>query len=157
MSASDKQSWPQTPEGLTDWEAAFEDPSKGFIALITQAKSPTALRQSTIVVIEKLYTRQNDPTEVERFSAELNQMIPDDAQEEDLPGIAAAVTGILRQIKDDRIQKAVKFAKDQEAGGSDGGRREDCIRRGGDGASCLHLAHRRASPPHRRGTGVSLY
>ena len=125
MSVSDEQSWPLTPEGLTDWEVAFEDPDKGFIALITQANTPAALRQCTIVVIEKLCARHNDPAEVERFKSGLIQLVPDDTPDEDLLRITGAVTVILRQIKDDRILKAVEYAKDREQGRSTGGRRAE--------------------------------
>lgn len=111
ISVADKSSWEKTPGGTTDWETVFEVPPTGLIPLITQAQSPSALRECTIVVIKKIYTRKNDPAEVERFISELTIMIPDDLTESDLPRITEAVSAILRRIKDDRIRKAAEFER----------------------------------------------
>lgn len=126
MPVSEKPSWPKTPEGVTDWEAAFEDSETGLIPLITQARSPAALKQSTIAVIEGPCTRRDDSAEIEKLKAGLFRDIPDDTAEENLPRIVAAVTGVLRQIKEQRIQKTAGPEKGKEPTEGDKGlRRED--------------------------------
>ena len=114
ISVSDKSSWQKMQGGTTDWEAVFEIPPSGLIPLIAQAQSPVALRECTIIVIKKIYTRKNDPAEVERFVSELTMMIPDDMAESGLPRIAETVTAILRQIKNDRVHKAAEFEKNKK-------------------------------------------
>ena len=114
MSDAEKPERPRTPSTVTDWEAAFEDPETGLIALIAGARSPAALRKSAAFVIARLCVRKDDPAEIERLTAELNRLIPDDIAEEDLPPIAEAVTTILRQIKEDRKQKAAEFIEGEK-------------------------------------------
>ena len=109
MTDKPKTRWPKTPGGTIDWEKAFEDPGAGLIPLILQAHSPAALRECTIAVISQLYTRKDDPSEVERFVAQLNAMVPDEIPPKHLPRIADAVVSILRQIKADNIRKALEF------------------------------------------------
>ena len=115
MSQSDNGSWPKTADGVTDWEEVFEDPAAGLIPLISEARTPSALRESAIVVIKTLYARTDDPAEIERFTSELTRIIADDTAEESLPRIAAAVIGILRHVKEDRKQKAAEFVTGREA------------------------------------------
>ena len=103
-----KDSWPKTAAGTVAWEVVFEDPDNGLLSLIGQAPSPRALRESAILIIEKLYTRKDDPAEVERFTREMSELIPDDLAANNLTGIINAVTGLLRQIKDFRIKKAAE-------------------------------------------------
>lgn len=121
MSDSEKSFHPKTEGGTTDWEAVFEVPPSGLIPLISQAQSPAALRECTIVVIKKIYTRKDDPPEVERFTSELRMMIPDDLAEDDLPRITETVTSILRQIKEDRKQKAAEFVENKKLEGAGAG------------------------------------
>ena len=120
MSEPEKRTWPKTPDGVTDWEAVFEDPETGLIPLIAMARSPAALRKSTIVVVERLFVRKDDPAEIENFMAELTRLMPDDMAMEGLPRIAETVTAILRQIKEDRKQKAAEFIEaEKRAQGGD--------------------------------------
>lgn len=104
----------------------FEDPKSGLIALVTKAKTPTELRANTIRVIERLYTRRNDPAEVKRFSNEIKKLIPDRLPPESLEHIETAVAGILRRIEATRIRKAQEFADAQaKSGGGAQNRRGD--------------------------------
>ena len=114
MEESVAQDWPKTPGGSTDWEVVFEDPETGLIALIAQARSAEALRDCVVVVIKKLFTRETDPPEVERFIGELTQLIPDGTGDQNLTLVLEAVTGILRQIKDDRAKKAAEYEQFKE-------------------------------------------
>ncbi len=113
MPEESKPAWPKTEFGTTDWEAVFEDPGTGLIASIRKSQSPAVLRKNTILIMEKLHTRRNDPAEVERFTAELTQLIPDDTKQEDLEPIIEAVAGIIRGIKQERIQKSLEYLRQQ--------------------------------------------
>jgi len=110
MTISPTPAWPTLPNGSIDWEAVFEDPTTGLIPLITQAQTASTLRRCTILVIEQLHTRKQDPDVVQRFVDQLNEMVPDDTPTDRLPKLAAAITGILRHMKDDRIAKATAHA-----------------------------------------------
>lgn len=114
MADSDTESRPKNPGGSTDWETVFEDPETGLIPLIAQAHSASGLRECVIVVIKSLFTRKNDPSEVERFVAELTRIIPENTRGENLVLISKAVTGILRQIKEDRKAKAAEYEHHKE-------------------------------------------
>lgn len=116
----EKRDWPKTPGGTIDWEVVFEDPDSGLLSLLGQAKTASALRDITILVIQKLYTRKDDPPEVERFIAEITRMIPDDAPADNLAPLCEAVSSILRQVKTERIRKAAEYEKlkaEEEAAG----------------------------------------
>lgn len=119
MTEPAKPAWPKLPDGSTDWETVFEDPVSGLIPVIAQAKTAPALRQCTVLVIEQLHTRKNDPEIVARFVTRLDEMVPDTIPADLLPKITDGITGILRQIKDERIAKAAahvaKLAAEAEA------------------------------------------
>lgn len=126
-----KQTWPKTPDGVTDWEAVFEDSETGLIPLITQAQSSAALTESTIVVIEKLMVRETDPAEIEKFKAELTRLMHDDTAKENLPRITETVAAILRQIKEERKENAAEFKEgEKRAKGEMRAKGEDRRKRG---------------------------
>ena len=109
-----KKTWPKTEAGTIDWEVVFENPETGLIPLISGAKSAGALRDSALAVIKLLYTHKDDPPEVERFTVELQSLIPDDTPEHFLPRLVEGVTAILRQIKDERIRKTEEYVHQKE-------------------------------------------
>ncbi len=100
--------------GTIDWEVMFENAETGLIPLISGAGSARALRDSALAVVKLLYTRKDDSPELERLTAELQGLIPNDTPENALPRIVEGVTAILRQIKDDRIHKAEELARHKE-------------------------------------------
>jgi hypothetical protein len=101
-----KDDWPKTEHGTVNWDVVFESPKDGLLTLINQAQTPKALLEISIVIIQKIYTRKDDPAKVEQFIQELTELIPEDMPEESLADIIGVVTTLLRQIKDFRIQKA---------------------------------------------------
>ena len=105
MAIEDSPAWPQTTTGETDWETVFENPQTGFIALIVQARSPAALRQSTELVIKSIYAHDDAPPEIAGFVDKLGHMLPDDLPDSDLSKAITAITTVLREIKDDRIRQ----------------------------------------------------
>ncbi len=109
MIVAPEAGWPKTPSGAIDWEQAFEAPGTGLISLVLQARSPAAMRGCMIVVVRRLYARQDDPSEIERFVAELTSLIPDNTPLHRLPSITDTMIGVLRQIKIDRINKVKEF------------------------------------------------
>lgn len=108
-----KAAWPKTPDGTTDWEVVFEDPQTGFIQLIAQSPSAETLRLTTTVVIDTLFTRRGDEHEVTRLKNQLESILntPDD-----IAAKQAGVSGLLRQIKDARIEKARVYIERKRAG-----------------------------------------
>jgi hypothetical protein len=109
MTDTPEAGWPKLPGGAIDWEAAFEDPQAGLIPLILRARTSTALRECMIAVVKKLYVRKDDPSEVERFVAQLTAMIPDQASPKQIARVADTMVGILRQIKTDRVRLAAAY------------------------------------------------
>lgn len=105
MDSKTDTDWPEASDGSVDWETVFEDSSVGLLPLIAEARTPRALRESAILVIKKLYSRDDDPAEVERFIRELSELVPDDLPVNNLSDISDVVTGLLRQIKRYRIRK----------------------------------------------------
>ena len=92
------------------WEAAFEDETSGFISLIAQAQTPDVLRGSAAVIIQKLFTRKEDRPNIAKFTAKLNNMVPEDATLEELNPMRAGVIGLMRAIKEERKRKATAHA-----------------------------------------------
>lgn len=122
-----KAAWPKTKGGTIDWEVVFENAETGLIPLISGAGSVRALRDSAVVVVKLLYARQDDPPEVERFTAELLSLIPNDTPERFLPRLVEGVTAILRQIKEERILKAEEFTHHKDS--IKGGEKRDVMKR----------------------------
>ncbi len=118
-----KPLWPQTPEGTTDWDVVFEDPTNGFVAIISQAKTPEALQQTTMLIIKKLFTRDDDGSEVSRFSNQLDQIISGVEKGGQLDATVEAVVGLLRLIKDERKEKAREYLENKKKGKVSGERR----------------------------------
>lgn len=110
-----RPSWPKTPDGTTDWEIVFEAEETGVIALVTQANTAAALRACTIAVIEKLYVRDDDPDAVARFKEDLTSLIRDDMSPENVVRAKDTVAGILRGVKEYRIQKAAEYVERKKA------------------------------------------
>lgn len=113
---SKKPLWPQTSEGTTDWEVVFEDPRTGLIAAVSAAKSASALKQSTILIIQKLFSRDGDEEEVKRFRAELDTILTTVDTDEHLAATMQAVINLLRQIKIGRQQKAREYLAARKRG-----------------------------------------
>lgn len=112
ITAPDKKTFPQTPDGTTDWEVVFEDPTTGLIPMLVKAQAPEALRQGTIVIIEKLYTRKSDVEEVAKFREQIDRItFTNESVDEQVRVLRVAVSALMRTIKDDRIQKAAAFVK----------------------------------------------
>lgn len=109
MAKSKPTSWPKTPSGTTDWETVFEHPETGLIPIILKAPTPMALRECTRVVVENLHTKPDDDAEIKRFIAELKILVPDSTPAGTLPVVGDAVAKVLRNIKDERKEKAARF------------------------------------------------
>lgn len=113
MADTPKAAWPRTPDGTTDWEYVFEDASSGFIPLISQVQSPEALQMGATVILEKLFTRKNDEDERTRLIAELHAIIKGGGSIENQ---VAQVARLMREVKDERIEKARVYLERKKAG-----------------------------------------
>lgn len=113
MADNPKAAWPKTQAGTTDWEYVFEDPSAGFIPLLSQVQSPEALSMGATVILEKLFTRKNDVDELTRLIAQLNGIVSSGiAIENKIKQVAA----LMREVKDERIEKARVYVERKKAG-----------------------------------------
>lgn len=117
MAEKSKPSFPQTPDGVTDWERVFESDG-GLIALIGQAHSAAALRQCAVLVINQLFTRKQDQLEVARLMQQLDKLISDAPAAGEVGTLSTTIIELLREIKRERIDKAREYLanKEQEKG-----------------------------------------
>jgi len=106
-----KPAFPQTAEGVTDWEKVFEDPERGLIPLVGQAHSSDALRGCLMVVIQQLFTRTSDELEIARLTRQIEALF----NEAGASVPAEAAVALLRQIKDHRIAKAREHIEKSKA------------------------------------------
>jgi len=115
MDGENATSWPLTTEGVPDWEGVFEDPKTGFIALIRSANSPATLKACATVVVQQLFTRDDDSMNVMKYILDLENILPDsddkETTSEELDEMRDAVSGFLRAIKEDRILKSQEYLK----------------------------------------------
>jgi len=121
MNEENPSPWPQTPDGVTDWESIFEDPKAGFIALIRSAHTPETLKDCATVVVQQLFTRDDDAMTVMKFIIDLEGILPDSSglalTKEEIDGMRNAVGSFLRTIKEDRIERAREYLKKQAKDG----------------------------------------
>ena len=113
MADNPKAAWPKTPDGTTDWQYVFEDPAAGFIPLIAQAQSADALKMIATVILQKLFSRKNDIDELHLHIAHLGSIIEAGGA---IESMLAQVSGLMREIKDERIEKARVYVERKQAG-----------------------------------------
>ena len=110
--------WPQTSEGVTDWEMVFEGPNPGLIGLIRTAHTPTTLKDCATVVVQQLFTRDDDSMMVMKLIIDLEGIIPDSNGEalsaEEVDRMRDEISGFLREIKAERIKQAREYLKKQK-------------------------------------------
>ncbi len=115
----EKATGPKTKAGTIDWEVMFENPDTGLIALISQAHSAHALHAIVLAIIKQIYTRKDDSHNIEHITEELQSLIPDDANDDDLPHLIEGINVILREIKEECIRKAVEHVEHGKHADSD--------------------------------------
>jgi hypothetical protein len=113
--------WPQTPDGVTDWENVFEDGKSGFIVLIRTAQSPETLKDCATVVVQQLFSRDGDSMAIMKFIIDLEGILPDSEgkmfSDDEVDGMRDTVSAFLRKIKNDRIKKAQDHLDNQAGSG----------------------------------------
>jgi hypothetical protein len=99
---------------VTDWADVFEHADHGLIPLVLQARSIDALKKCLLVIVESLFSRDSDAGFRHSYSAKLDDILPSgemrviDGTGGELEVIKKGVVGMLRQIKDFRVQKAAE-------------------------------------------------
>lgn len=114
MADNPKAAWPKTPDGTTDWQVVFEDPTAGFIPIVLTGQSPDAIKMAATVIIQKLFTRRNDVDLCAQYITRLGDIITSANGKMDV--IGTAVSGLLREIKDERIELARVYVERKKAG-----------------------------------------
>jgi len=106
-------SWPLTPDGVTDWESVFEDLKTGFIVLIRSAHSSDTLKACATVVVQQLFTREDDGMNIMRYILNLESIIQASGDKEvtadEMDEMRDAVSDFLRTIKKDRILMSQEY------------------------------------------------
>ncbi|MEK9671012.1 MAG: hypothetical protein VW268_00725 [Rhodospirillaceae bacterium] len=105
MGETTKPAFPQTPDGVTDWEKVFQEPARGLIPAIQRATNEAQIKQIMLVIIRQLFTRKNDELQVAQLTRQLDDL---------LAGTGGAVptdaaVGMLWQIKEERQAKAAEY------------------------------------------------
>ena len=113
MADNPKAAWPKTPDGTTDWEYVFEDPATGFIPLIAQAQSAEALDMIATIILQKLFSRQNDVDELHLHIAHLASITEAGGSVESM---TAQINDLMRKVKNERIEKARVYVERKKAG-----------------------------------------
>ena len=75
MAETNKPAFPQTPDGVTDWEKVFEDPDQGLISVIRTAQTSENLRACMMIVIRQLFTRDDDELQVAQLTRQLDDLL----------------------------------------------------------------------------------
>lgn len=114
MADNPKAAWPKTPDGTTDWQVVFEDPTAGFIPMVLKGQSPDAIKMAATVIIQKLFTRRNDVDLCAQFITRLGDIVT--SADGNMATIGTAVSGLLREIKDERIELARVYIERKKAG-----------------------------------------
>jgi len=109
-----KPSWPQTPEGVTDWEAVFEAPDTGLIPMVEKATTSPALREITTVIIFSLFTRDSDAVIKVKYASILEDILPEDSEplkskDHGFIQIQSDIVELLIRIKKHRLEKIVEY------------------------------------------------
>lgn len=114
MADQSKASWPRTPDGTTDWEAVFEDPSIGFISLVDRTHSSEMAEKTAVVIIKKLFTRRNDLDLCQQNVHRIGKTVAD--HKDDLDRIHKDIAVLMREVKEERIELARVFIERKKAG-----------------------------------------
>jgi len=114
MADQSKATWPKTPDGTTDWEVVFEDPTMGFITLVSRAHSAEMVEKTAVVIIKKLFTRRNDLDLCQQNIHRVGEIVKD--HKDDLNHIHEEIAVLMRQIKNERIELARVFVERKAAG-----------------------------------------
>ncbi len=108
-----------------DWHAVFEDPERGLISLIGKAQTSEVLRQVTVVVIEKLFSRRNDGANRGKYLKQVHAILPEEATDEQMEALREGATKLLRSVRDDRKDKAAAYLAAKEEANEAGRRITD--------------------------------
>jgi hypothetical protein len=123
-SIPDRSQWPKIADDTIDWETLFEDEKTGMIAVVSASENPELLKQQAQAICQTVFNRRRDKSSIKNVNAFLNRVIPEDAQEENLPAMQASVVNMLRKLKEDRLKRAAAFLK---KGRKNGNRRSSAI------------------------------
>ncbi len=104
-------SWPKNDDGTVNWDSVFTDPKTGFIPTIDNAKSIDALESCATVVINSLFSRDDDEEYRTAYIAALNHIFLSLNGDEHIETIRARLVTMLHSIKENRISRAAEYQK----------------------------------------------
>ena len=103
MGETNKPAFPQTPDGVTDWEKVFEDPDQGLVAAIRTAQTSDNLRACMMIVIRQLFTRDDWFAPVASGSASPSSMVI-------CPASGGCISAIANGASNNLIERAADVA-----------------------------------------------
>ncbi len=107
----EKSTWPPTIDGTTDWEVLFENDEQGLFAIVSATQTPAQLKQITEDIIRALFSRKRDQPILDKVTAFLEKLIPEDASEDRFPVMQVTVKELLCKIKENRIERAAAYVE----------------------------------------------
>ncbi|MHA1598336.1 MAG: hypothetical protein ACTSV1_06400 [Alphaproteobacteria bacterium] len=110
----DKNNWPETADGVTDWQKLFDDETDGLIAVVSAAQTPVQLKQQTEIIIRQIFSRESDRPVIGKAMGALDRLIPENAGQERLAVMLASVIKMFEKAKENRIHRAAVFVEKEK-------------------------------------------
>lgn len=107
-------SWPMLPDGTVDWAEVFEGADNGLIALVDQADNEEKLRACCHVVIHSLFQRDADAPFRSAYLQRLDALFDGIGAAEHLITVKGRIRLLLRQMKAERMQRALAHVRKKE-------------------------------------------
>ena len=103
--------WPTLPDGTVDWAEVFEGATDGLITLIDEADNEEKLKSCCHVVIYNLFQRDADAPFRSAYIQRLDGLFKGVGGAEHLITVKGRIRILLRQMKTERMQRALSFAR----------------------------------------------
>ena len=107
MNGYAKDEWPLTQQGVIDWERVFDDEEVGLVPMIMMANTPFVLKECTTLLIQQLFSREQDTMNRMKHILALEKIIPDEHDRAPnkyaLDLMRTKIISRMEKIKNDRI------------------------------------------------------
>jgi hypothetical protein len=107
-------SWPTLQDGTVDWAEVFENADNGLIQLIDTADDEAKLKACCHVVIHSLFQRDADAAFRASYIQRLDTLFDGVGAAENLITIKGRIRVLLRQMKAERMQRALAHARQKQ-------------------------------------------
>lgn len=97
--------WPTLPDGTIDWMTVFQAPGTGLIPQIEQSTTAAQLKACFAVIIEALFSRQNDADVRAAYHATSDELFAG-AGDSDLRAQKVKLRMIMMRLMNERMQRS---------------------------------------------------